>query len=120
MFWILNSIEKQKLLHCVKRTLSKFLPLCLFALLFAGLICSVANDMYAFVKKGREVSLVFDSCPTLNELSKILADNGVVSNPDVFKLYVKFKDKEGVVESFSGDLKLNTSMSYREILSEFS
>ena len=115
-----ESNEKQKNLHCLKRTLSKIIPLCLFALLFTGLVCSVANDVYAFVKKDREVSLVFDSCPTLNEFSKTLAANGIVSNPDIFRLYVSLKDKKELIESFSGELKLNSSMSYREILSEFS
>ncbi len=115
-----NPVNKEKLLRSIKRTLSKILPLCFLAILIAGLICSVANDMYAFVKKDREISLTFDSYCSLNELSKILADNGVISNPDVFKLYVKLKDKEALIEGFSGELKLNTSMSYREILLEFS
>ena len=76
--------------------------------------------MYAFVKMDREISLAFYGGCTLDELSGALIDNGVIKNPDVFKLYVKFKDKERVVENFSGELKLNTSMSYREILSELS
>lgn len=124
MFYIFlkksSFFEKQITWHCVKRTLSKILPLCFLSLLLAGLICSVANDMYAFVKKDREISLMLDSYASLDDISKSLADKGVVENPDVFKLYVKLKDKEALVEQFSGELKLNSSMSYREILEEFS
>lgn len=112
--------DKEKTWRCVKRTLSKILPLCFLSLLLAALVCSVANDMYAFVKKEREITLTIDSNYSLDEFAKTLEDNGVVNNPDVFKLYVRLKDKEALVESFNGELKLNAAMSYREILSEFS
>ncbi len=63
---------------------------------------------------------MLDSYASLDDISKALAEKGVVENPDVFKLYVKLKNKEALVEQFSGELKLNSSMSYREILEEFS
>ena len=115
-----TSTDNEWLSKAIKRTLSKIIPLLFLALLFAALICSVANDMYAFVKKDREISLTVDSRTSLNDLSKILAENGVVNNPDLFELYVKLKHKETLVEEFCGDVKLNSSMSYREILSEIS
>ena len=115
-----TSTDNEWLSKAIKRTLSKIIPLLFLALLCAALICSVANDMYAFVKKDREISLTVDSRTSLNDLSKILAENGVVNNPDVFELYVKLKHKETLVEEFCGDVKLNSSMSYREILSEIS
>lgn len=115
-----TSTDNEWLSKAIKRTLSKIIPLLFLALLFAALICSVANDMYAFVKKDSEISLTVDSRTSLNDLSKILAENGVVNNPDVFELYVKLKHKETLVEEFCGDVKLNSSMSYREILSEIS
>ena len=108
------------LLHTIKRALARVMPICFVALLFAGLVCSVANDMYAFVKSDNDVELTLEEPLTVNEISDALARKGVLKNPTVFMLYVKLKDKEAVLEEYTGDLNLNSSMSYREILSAFS
>lgn len=89
----------------------------LFALLLAGLIVSIANDMYAFVKPNRPAVLEVESPTTLEELSARLDELGVVQNPTVFGLYVRSKGRAERVETFSGTLEVNASMSYRELLS---
>ena len=104
----------------VKRALSEVLPLCMLSILISALVCSMANDMYAFVKKDNEVCLSFDSPCTLQEFSKTLGEYNVVENPAIFDLYVRSKEKTKMVEAFSGELCLNSNMSYREILSSLS
>ena len=91
----------------------------LFALAVAGLTVSVANDMYAFVKSAREVTLTVDAPMALEELSERLEREGIVANPTVFSLYVKAKGRGERMESFSGEVTLRSDMSYREILLAF-
>lgn len=91
----------------------------LFALLFGALTVSVANDTYAFVKPEREVTLTLNEPLPLSEIAALLEREGVVSNPTVFQLYTKSKGKTARLEAFSGELTLNSSMSYREILLAF-
>ena len=94
--------------------------LTLIALLFAGLLISVTNDMYAFVKPDRSLSLSLEESVSLSEFSAILSEGGIVQNPTVFRLYVQSKGKTDRLETFRGTLELNASMSYREILQAIS
>lgn len=91
----------------------------LFALLGAALLTSVANDMYAFVKPDRAVTLTIGDPLPLPELASLLEQNGIVNNPTVFGLYADATGKRTRVEAFSGELTLSSSMSYREILLAF-
>ena len=106
--------------QAVKRAMARIIPLCLFAVLIAGTVCSVANDVYAFVKEDNDILISFESPLSVDDKIRVMSDNGVFENPHVFKLYVKLKHKEALVEGFAGEMTLNSSMSYREILSKFS
>lgn len=112
--------NKTKTPGVLRRTFAKILPICLFSLFLSGFILSVANDMYAFIKEDREVTLWLEEPATLNEISRALGENKVVNNPAAFSLYVKSKNKSDTVESFVGELTVNSKMSYREILAELS
>lgn len=104
----------------VKRILGIILPIAFISVLFASVVVSVANDVYAFVKPDETVVLKLDAGTSVDDLSDILAKNGILKNPFVFSFYVKRKNKIDVIENFSGELTLNSNMSYREILSSFS
>ncbi len=93
--------------------------LTLMVLLLAGLMVSVANDMYAFVKEDRSVTFTVSSPRSLSELTAMLDEGGVIQNPTVFRLYVRAKGRVETAERFSGTLELNEAMSYREILLAF-
>ena len=99
---------------------SKITVLCLLAVLFVALTVSIANDLYGFVGSEGEVILTIEESTDLTELSKLLEESGVVENPAFFRLYVKKKERTERLESFVGTLRLDTSMSYREILLAFS
>lgn len=100
------------------RAFGTLIPLALLALLLSALILSIANDMYAFVKKDHEVTLHFTESATLDEFSGTLKANGILKNPSIFKLYVISKGKRSAVESFLGEIELNSSFSYRQILNQ--
>ena len=100
----------------IRRALGVILPLCVLSVLLAASVISVANDMYAFVKEDRYVTFNIKEGSSLEEISKTLANNGVINNPNVFCAYVKSKEKEYDVLRFAGVVTLNEAMSYREIL----
>ena len=99
---------------------SKITVLSLTALLVAAIGVSVANDLYAFVKPDREITLSIDEPLSLKELSKVMEEEGVIANPTVFRLWVQSKGKAELLEGFCGTLTLNAKMSYRQILLCFS
>ena len=100
----------------VRRAFRTVLVLCLTAALFASLLISVGNDLYAFVKPDRPVSLSIEQPVSLRSLSLLLEQEGVIANPTVFSIYVRIKGKLYAIESFVGTAHLNSHMSYREIL----
>ena len=88
----------------------------LAAIFLAAIIISVTNDMYAFVKKEKAITLNIDSPYSLEGFSRMLGDCDAINNPYVFMLYVKSKNKTPLVEGFVGELNINENMSYRDIL----
>ena len=99
----------------VTKALGTLLPIALLALLITALILSVFNDIYAFIKKDTDVTLTVVTPCSLSDFSRLLQQEGVIKNPNVFKLYAIAKGKQHTVENFSGDLELNANMSYRQI-----
>ena len=112
-----QSPQRKKALY--RLALAHLVRIVLIALLCVGILISVVNDLYAFVKPDRALTLSLDAPQTLGELAKTLARQGVIKNPTVFTLYVKGRGRQELRESFSGELLLNASMSYREILIAF-
>ena len=103
------------------RIVAVIIPLCFFSVFVAAAVISLSNDMYAFVKPDKTINVVFSEEPrSLYSTAKQLDDYGVIENPAIFSLYVKSKNAEERVSAFSGELELNSSMSYREILKSFS
>lgn len=102
-----------------KRVVGIVLPICFLSILVSCAVVSVANDMYAFVKPEREVTLVISEPCTLDQISRILSDNDILYNPFCFVAYVKAKDRIAQIEAFRGEITLNSAMSYREILAVF-
>ena len=84
--------------------------------LAVGLI-SVANDVFAFVKDDTEVTVVVpENCDT-DTLAELLADSGAIKYPSVFKLYIKFKNKEG--EYIPGTYSISPMLNYDYMIYEF-
>ena len=91
--------------------------LCLVSLIFSGIFLTVVNDMYGFVKADGKVELTIPQGSALSDVSDSLGKAGVVKNPFAFTLYVRSNDKADELEKVSGEVTLDKSMSYRDILS---
>jgi cell division protein YceG involved in septum cleavage len=111
---------KQKIFtdkKAVKFAFMSAVMLCLVSLFLAGGFISVVNDIYAFVKEDGETEIFIPEGSSLEAVSEALGKAGVIKNPFVFTLYVKSKGKAEALEGISGEILLDSSMSYREILS---
>ena len=117
-----NKVKRERELFksATRRAMSVILPLCMLSFLICGLICSAANDIYAFEKEDKELTLTIRSPSSLNTVSEMLGKNGIVDNSAFFSLYIRSKGKVDKIENFTGEITLNALMSYREILEAFS
>ena len=101
-----------------KRAFGIAIPLCLCSLLLAGAIISITNDLYAFVKPDTEITLSIDTVLDANAFSRLLQSAGVINNAFAFELYLDTRGLSDDVASLTGELMLNSSMSYRELIAE--
>lgn len=103
----------------LKRAFGTVLPLCLAALLLAGAVISIANDVYAFVKADKSITVSSDEMLDIGSLSHFLQEQGVINNAFAFELYLRSHGLESSCVDLTEGLTLNSSMSYRELINEF-
>ncbi|MBQ7384708.1 MAG: hypothetical protein IJV72_07975 [Clostridia bacterium] len=104
----------------IRRIASAIIPLFFLSLFLAAFIISAANDMYAFVKPEGSVKLRMSGDESLFSVSQRLEEAGVIGNPLVFSIYTMTRGAGDKISGFEGDIELDSSMSYREILRAFS
>ncbi len=98
----------------------------------------VGNDMYAFVKEDSEVQVVVPVGATVDDMTDILAEAGLIKYPKFFKFFADHKTKDNpnfatlefVPEDYelpegksavfiAGTYTLNTNMDYEDLLWSF-
>ncbi len=104
----------------VRRAAAAIIPLIFLSLFLSAFTVSAANDMYAFVKPEASLTLAVESEDSVFSVAKRLEEKGIINNPLIFSVYVKSKGAEEKILGLTGEVTLNASMSYREIVSAFS
>ena len=104
----------------IKNTFEIIIIITLLAAMIALTVIAVANDMYALVKEDEKTTLIITEPLSLKELSRLLQQNKIIKNPTVFSMFIRSKGREDKLSSFVGEITLNSNMSYREIMLEFS
>ena len=73
-----------------------------------------ANDLLGFNKEDTQIEVVIPENAQLKEISDILSEEGVISQPLTFQIYAKLRK---MADSFQpGTYLLNSNMSYDEIM----
>lgn len=83
----------------------------------------VANDVFAFVKADKEITVTIPEGASTRQVAKILKDNGVISHPFVYRLYTEFRiSKRSYLtgEYEAGEHVVNPMMNYDKLLAELS
>lgn len=85
-------------------------------------VIMVGNDIFAFVKSDEKITVVIPENPDIDTISDILAENGIIKYPSVFRWYISDKDKNygsnaGVF--VAGTYELSPSMDYEDLLASF-
>ncbi len=112
-----KKIEKQK----AKRNRRIFRLVWIVMIVLIGIILSQflivgMNDLLAIGRDDnpQTVTISIPAHPTLDQISTILAENGVIRRPDFFKLYAQFTSSE---EGFrQGEFEIETGKDYEAII----
>lgn len=97
---------------------------CVIALVYAAIVCSISallsfyiivglNDMFGLVKEESEITIDVPKDATLDEVTRILDDNGIVDYPFFFKIYAGFTNDTSFK---AGTFVLNTKSDYDQII----
>ncbi len=82
-------------------------------------IINVANDVFAFVKDDSTINVTIPEGASLNEVSQILKDEGIIKYPLVFRLYAKreFDSSKYLTGEFKpGTFELSPMMNYDTLI----
>lgn len=77
----------------------------------------IGNDFFAFVKSDEAIDVTIPENATVDDITEILSDNGIISFPGIFKFYVNLK--EDAPEYVAGDYTISPAMSYDELRRAF-
>ncbi len=89
----------------------------------AVFIILIGNDVYAFVKDDTVVEVTVPENATLEDISTMLHENGIIEYPAVFEIYSNFnktkKEKENGFTFIAGTYSVTPMMNYEELLAAF-
>lgn len=100
---------------------------CVMALVYSAAVCSISvllayylivgvNDMFALVKGSVEIVIDVPKNATLDDVTEILDENGVVEYPFFFKTYAKISKKNTGFKA--GTFTLDTKSDYNQLLTK--
>ncbi len=98
---------------------------CVVAVVYAAIVCSISallafymivgiNDMFGLVKEEMEIVVTVPADADLDDVTKLLDENGVVEYPFFFKLYALISSPDADFKD--GDFKLNAKSDYDSLL----
>ncbi len=94
------------------------------AVLLAYGIILVANDVFAFVKSDEAIEVVIPENAMVDDIADILAENGIIEYPSLFRLYAKFQDVDGLDDEgnsifIPGTYTITPMKNYMQLLGAF-
>ena len=82
-------------------------------------LCRICRKRYLRCEADREIKIELDGKKSLSEIAQLFEAGGVIGNSYFFELYARKKGAEANLTAYSGEILLNSKMSYREIILEF-
>ena len=95
-------------------TLGYILLIVGISLLISTVVIVTANDALALVKPDKDVTITLTSKKTAEEMSELLAEKGVITYKQVFRLFLRIKKMDAFDK---GTFELNSNMDYGQIVS---
>lgn len=90
------------------------------SLILAYNIIMITNEVFAFKKDSVVVEVTLPKNADIDSISEILADNGLINYPGIFKLYANLRGKNKDWEFQGGKtFTISSDMAYDEFIGEF-
>ena len=107
--------RREKRTGCIGGILFSVFVICV-SLLLASMAWLAATDILGFGNSNEEVNVTVPENFTIDEISDILHENGLIKYPFLFKFYAGFSKVEQEKKISPGAYTLNTSYDYRALV----
>ncbi len=114
--------EKKKVFHSLYNTalIAAIYIACvvLVSALLAYFGINWANDIFALVKDETVAVVTVPENATLSEVAQILKENGLIEYPNIFRMYIGFKnrDSDPPLSFKAGEYELKSTLNYDQIV----
>lgn len=105
---------KKRRKRSFRKTMVYFAIIALASILISLVLCIGLNDIYAFVKNDKEISIYIEKGSTTKQIASALKKNDVIDFALLFRLYSRSNGADGTYQY--GKYTLNSKMSYAEII----
>lgn len=89
---------------------------CIISAYMSYYAITIANDVFAFVKSDREITVNVPENATDKEIAYLLEKNGLIEYDWVFELYLIYKTDDTPNSYIPGEKKLNSTMNYNQLI----
>lgn len=101
----------------VIKAITYMVSIVVVSVFLAVFVILVGNDIYALVKDEAVIEISVPEYATLNDVSELLYENGIIEYPNVFKIYANLKKDNG--QFIAGSYPISPTMNYDELLAAF-
>ncbi len=117
-----DSSDKRHALSALWKSVAYIVFVVCASIIISYIGITVANDVFAFVKDGKEVTITVTEQTTFRQLASELEKKGVIDYPFVFRIYNSFKNRgsNNEQELEPGEYTILANLNYDEIIYTFS
>ena len=113
-----NDINPTRRRRKKRAPVGKILLLVLLIAIFAGIISifaiRTAYDLFGFNQGDTQQEIIISNGMGLNDISKMLKDEGIINQSSTFTLYAKLRNRDGIFQA--GEYFLKPHMGYDQII----
>ncbi len=107
--------ETVSTIHNIIKTIIYIVCITVIGCFLAYYVITRMNDLYAFVKPTDEVEIVVPENATVNEITDILYNAGIIEYPEFFKFYASLKNASERYNFKAGTYVVNPMMNYDQL-----
>ena len=109
--------EGASMMMAIVKAIAYMVVVLVVAVFISIFVIRVGNDVFAFVKSDEAVDVTIPEDADIGDVADVLADNGIINYPGIFKMYASLKKDKGPF--VAGDYTISPSMSYDELRRAF-
>ena len=103
--------------HSIVKAVIYIVSVLVVSIFLSYFVISVGNDVFAFVKDDTVSTVEITEYMTLDDVAKLLHENGLIKHPTMFKFYIRLKKIK--LDFEPGTYEVSPQLNYEEFIKTF-